>query len=292
MPKRIFIFIFFHSYLTDTIQKIEYTHSIINEDIHPKMSKSTDTEVKVKKTRTKKEVVPLQTYFDIGNQYEIGVDEAGRGPMFGRLYVAAVILPKDGNFKHGDMKDSKKFTNKDKIKETAEYIKQNAIAWNIQYIENTIIDKINILQSVMQGMHAAIRCVTDIVDTRNNDISGDYIRKYLLLIDGNYFTPHMIFDETSQSLQEIPYETVEGGDNKYTCIAAASILAKVAHDEYIAEMCTKYPILIERYSLDTHVGYGTKRHLDGIREHGITQWHRRTFGCCKTAKYCPIDESF
>lgn len=254
------------------------------------MSKSTDVEVKVKKTRTKKEHIPLQTYFDIGNQYEIGVDEAGRGPMFGRLYVAAVILPKDGDFKHGDMKDSKKFTNKDKIKETAEYIKQNAIAWDIQYIENTIIDQINILQSVMQGMHAAIRQVTEIIDKKPNQILGDYMRKYMLLIDGNYFTPHMIFDETSQSLREIPYETVEGGDNKYTCIAAASILAKVAHDEYIEEMCNKYPVLIEKYGLNTHVGYGTKRHLEGIREHGITQWHRQSFGSCKTAKYCPIDE--
>jgi ribonuclease HII len=250
------------------------------------MSKSTDVEVKVKKTRTKKEHTPLQTYFDIKNLYEIGVDEAGRGPMFGRLYVAAVVLPKDGDFKHGDMKDSKKFTNKIKIKETAEYIKQHAIAWNIQYVENTVIDNTNILQSVMVGMHAAIRAVTQELDAKTN---GD-IDKYMLLIDGNYFTPHMVFDETSQSLREIPYETVEGGDNKYTCIAAASILAKVAHDEYIADMCAKYPILVERYSLDTHVGYGTKKHLDGIREHGITQWHRRSFGCCKTAKYSPIIE--
>ena len=120
------------------------------------MSKSADEIPKIKKPRIKKEHVPLQCYFDIKNQYEIGVDEAGRGPMFGRLYVAAVVLPKDGDFKHGDMKDSKKFTNKTKIKETAEYIKQHAIAWNIQYVENTVIDNTNILQSVMLGMHAAI----------------------------------------------------------------------------------------------------------------------------------------
>ena len=254
------------------------------------MTQENSDNIKIKKTRTKKEHIPLQTCFDIGNKYEIGVDEAGRGPMFGRLYIAAVILPKDGDFKHSEMKDSKKFTNKTKIKETAEYIKQNAIAWNIQFIENTVIDKINILQSVMQGMHSAIRSVIDDVDKIDNNIMGECMRKYMLLVDGNYFTPHMIFDENSQSLYEVPYETVEGGDNKYTCIAAASILAKVAHDEYIAEMCAKYPALIERYGLDSHVGYGTKKHLDGIREHGITQWHRRTFGSCKTAKYSPIEE--
>jgi len=58
----------------------------------------------------------------------------------------------------------------------------------------------------------------------------------------------------------------------------------VAHDTYIEEMCATYPALIERYSLDTNVGYGTKKHLDGIREHGITQWHRRTYGQCRDAK--------
>jgi ribonuclease HII len=67
-------------------------------------------------------------------------------------------------------------------------------------------------------------------------------------------------------------------------IAAASILAKVARDEYVADMCSKYPILSTRYGLETNMGYGTKKHLDGIKEHGITQWHRRTFGeACKSA---------
>jgi ribonuclease HII len=112
----------------------------------------------------------------------------------------------------------------------------------------------------------------------------------MLLVDGNDFKPFTYYDESTEEIRSLRHETVEKGDNKYTCIAAASILAKVAHDEYIADMCAKYPILVERYSLDTHVGYGTKKHLDGIREHGITQWHRRSFGCCKTAKYSPIIE--
>lgn len=253
------------------------------------MSKS-DSPEKIKQKRTRKPVIPLETTHDICNQYEIGVDEAGRGPMFGRLYVAAAVLPKHG-FSHELMKDSKKFTNKEKLRETAEYIKQNALAWNIQYIENDVIDKHNILKCVMQGMHEAIKQVISKLEnmpvTESND---EYTRKIMLLIDGNYFTPHIVFDEETQSVREIPFETIEGGDNKYTCIAAASILAKVAHDEYIAEMCNKYPVLIERYGLDSHVGYGTARHLNGIKEHGITQWHRRTFGACKTALYSPIEE--
>jgi len=251
------------------------------------MSKSNSPE-KIKQKRTKKIVIPLETTHDICNQFEIGVDEAGRGPMFGRLYVAAAVLPKHG-FSHELMKDSKKFTNKEKLRETAEYIKQNAVAWNIQYIENDVIDKQNILKCVMLGMHEAIKqVISKLEQIPATDV--EYTRKIMLLVDGNYFTPHIVFDEETQSVREIPFETIEGGDNKYTCIAAASILAKVAHDEYIADICKQYPILIERYGLDSHVGYGTKRHLDGIKEHGITQWHRRTFGSCKNALYSPIEE--
>ena len=75
---------------------------------------------------------------------------------------------------------------------------------------------------------------------------------------------------------------VEGGDNTYACIAAASILAKVARDDYIEKLCDKHPVLDEMYALRGNKGYGAKKHLDGIREHGITQWHRRSYGICKT----------
>jgi ribonuclease HII len=82
-------------------------------------------------------------------------------------------------------------------------------------------------------------------------------------------------------LEQIPHVCVEGGDNKYSSIAAASILAKVARDTYIDELCQQNPELIERYSIDSNKGYGAKKHLDGIKEHGITIWHRRSFGICK-----------
>jgi ribonuclease HII len=83
-------------------------------------------------------------------------------------------------------------------------------------------------------------------------------------------------------LEQVPHETVEGGDNTYSSIAAASILAKTARDEYILELCEQYPELKTRYGLDKNMGYGPKLHMDGIREHGISQWHRTTYGICKS----------
>ena len=214
----------------------------------------------------------LQTFYDSNNEYEIGVDEAGRGPLFGRLYVGAVVLPKGDNFQHKWMKDSKKFHSKKKIREVAEYIKENAIAWSVQYVEADIIDEINIRQAVFKCMHAAIQ---DIIQKQNME------KDPFLLIDGNDFKLYSVFDENSQEIRNIPHVTVEGGDNKYTAIAAASILAKVARDTYIEDLCNRYPELVTKYGLDKNQGYGTKKHLDGILEHGITQWHRKTYGRCK-----------
>jgi len=217
----------------------------------------------------------LFTCYDPQNEYEIGVDEAGRGPMFGRLYVGAAILPKEGEFHHEWMKDSKKFHSVKKIREVAEYIKSNALAWSVQYIEEDVIDEINIRQSVFRGMHNAIR------ETLPNNIDP---RKGILLIDGNDFRPYTQFDEESEEIRVIPHETIEGGDNKYTAIAAASILAKVARDDYIADLCAQYPELVSRYGIDKNKGYGTKQHMEGITKYGISQWHRKTYGICKDAQ--------
>jgi len=222
--------------------------------------------------------MPLNICFDSNNTYEIGVDEAGRGPMFGRLYVGAVVLPKDAEqFDHTRMKDSKKFTSKKKIQEVSEYIKTDAIAWSVQYIEADVIDQINIRQAVFRGMHA---CIKEIIEKMiEKGINNDPF----LLVDGNDFKPYTIFSENTGEIREIPSITIEGGDNKYTAIAAASILAKVARDDYIANLCVQYPDLVSRYSIDKNMGYGTRAHLDGIRQHGITQWHRQSYGLCKTS---------
>jgi ribonuclease HII len=222
--------------------------------------------------------IPLNTYYDSQSAYEIGIDEAGRGPMFGRLYVGAVVLPKDSNlFDHTRMKDSKKFTSKKKIGEVADYIKTNAYAWSIQYIDADVIDQINIRQAVFRGMHA---CIKEVIQTM---IEKNVQESPLLLVDGNDFKPYTIFSEETGEIREIPSITIEGGDNKYTAIAAASILAKVARDEYIAELCIDYPELVSRYGIDKNMGYGTRSHMDGIRQYGITQWHRRSYGLCKTS---------
>ena len=207
------------------------------------------------------------------NIYEIGVDEAGRGPLFGRLYVASAVLPKGDDFRHEWMKDSKRFHSKKKIRDMSDYIKENATAWSIQYIEADVIDQINIRQAVHRGMHNAIREI----------FTQDKISPHetFLLIDGNDFRPYTLFDESIEEIFTVPHETVEGGDNKFTSIAAASILAKVARDEYIHDLCSQYPELDARYHLNKNQGYGTKHHLEGILEHGITQWHRKTYGRCK-----------
>jgi len=208
---------------------------------------------------------------------EIGVDEAGRGPLFGRVYAAAVILPKaadnsESPFAHQNMKDSKRFHSKKKLRQVAQYIRDHpGVKYSIQYVEPYVIDCINIRQAVLRAMHDAIR---------------DVLRQLppecmpLLMIDGNDFRPYSHLVDNGETWKSIPHVTIEGGDNRYTCIAAASILAKVAHDDYIADLCQDYPELIERYHLDKNVGYGTRQHLEGIEKYGITQWHRKSFVRC------------
>ena len=231
---------------------------------------------KIKKTRQVQK--PLQKFHkEEADIFEIGVDEAGRGPLFGRVYTAAVVLPKDDSFDHSRVKDSKKFHSKMKIEEAADYVKENAIAWYVSFEDEKVIDEINILQATQRSMHSSI------LETRKQVIGKmkDKNYKIELLIDGNYFNPITILNKTTSKIETIPYTTIEGGDNKYTAIAAASILAKVERDKYIDELCEQNPTLSEYYSIDSNKGYGAKKHLDGIKEHGITIWHRRSFGICK-----------
>ncbi len=238
---------------------------------------------------------PLQISYSNEYPVEIGIDEAGRGPMFGRLYVAAVVLPKEqSQFAHHMMKDSKKFHSETKIQEVAEYIKQHSIAWSVNYIEADMIDHINIRQSVFRGMHD---CCKNIIDRGISVFPGCNHTMYydhtntLLLVDGNDFMPYRRFDEETEQLVEFPFVTIEGGDNKYTAIAAASILAKVARDNYIKSICESYPVLNERYGLLKNKGYGTKLHMDAIREYGISEWHRRSFGLCGKVALNPVSDS-
>ena len=213
-------------------------------------------------------------YRETSECLEIGVDEAGRGPMFGRVYTAAVILPKDITaFNHALMKDSKKFHSVNKIQAAAEYIKKHALAWQVTYADEATIDHINIRNATLRAMHEAIKaCI-------NSD------NKYHILVDGNDFKPLMLLQ--ADAFLEIPHTCIEGGDNEYSVIAAASILAKVARDAYVEQLCTVHPLLDTRYDLLRNKGYGTAKHMLGIQTHGISQYHRKTFGLCKNA---PLNE--
>jgi len=219
----------------------------------------------------------LKKYYNKDEVYEIGVDEVGRGPLFGRVYTAAVILPKDDSFDYSKIKDSKKFHSKKKIEEASNYIKTNALAWYISYENENKIDEINILQATQLSMHNSIYEIIKLLNLKENKRENIYN----LLIDGNYFNPLSIIDKDTDKSVIIPYKTIINGDNTYACIAAASILAKVERDNYINELCIENPFLEINYGINSNKGYGTKKHIDGIKKNGITIWHRKSFGICK-----------
>ncbi len=201
------------------------------------------------------------------NTIEAGVDEAGRGPLFGRVYVGAAILPAGDEFDHSMMRDSKKLSAKKRIA-AYEYIKENALAWAVHWMSEDDVDSMNIYQATHAAMHKALDKLT--------------VRPENILVDGNKF---YIYKDKGDI---VPHVCITGGDDKYSAIAAASILAKVERDKYILELCDQFPNLDNFYDLRNNKGYGTQRHLDGIRSRGITKWHRRTFGICK--QYDKIEE--
>lgn len=211
----------------------------------------------------------LKAFYNEDDINEIGVDEVGRGPMFGRVYAAAVILPKDSSFKHELMKDSKKFSSKKKLEETAKYIRENCVKYAIGYEDESYIDKQNIKVATYAAMHKAIK---NLVSTS---------KEYRILVDGNDFKPVTYMDSATEMIKEVPAVCIVGGDNIQSSIAAASILAKVERDTYICDLCAEYPKLDENYDLIKNKGYGTAKHMAGIRQYGISQWHRRSFGLCK-----------
>ena len=206
----------------------------------------------------------LKPYY-YNNCLEVGVDEAGRGPMFGRVYVGAAILPQNDSFDHSLMKDSKKFGKSKKgqreLLEAYEYIKKNAIASESYWMSEKEIDEFNIYQATHKAMHVVLQKLSVVPEH--------------ILVDGDKFYPY------KEKGTIIPHVCIKGGDNKYSSIAAASIIAKVERDKYIEDLCKENPDLIERYDLLNNKGYGTKKHMEGIEKYGITDWHRKSFGICK-----------
>jgi len=206
----------------------------------------------------------LKQYSD-KNKIEVGLDEAGRGCLFGPVCVAAVIWPYEDPLLDDKeppiIKDSKKMSEKKRLI-VKDYIEKNAIAWSVQFVSHEEIDKMNILQATMKGMHM---CIDDIRQRCTIDT---------ILVDGNHFKIY-----TDENLECINHECVISGDNTYKSIAAASILAKTHRDNYIYQLVKERPDL-EKYGIKKHKGYGTKVHMEALKEHGPIVGHRRSFKPC------------
>ncbi len=195
---------------------------------------------------------------------EAGCDEAGRGPLAGSVFAAAVILDaclleKD---EHREwlslLNDSKQLTDKQR-QYLRPMIEQYATAWAVVEVTAEEIDRINILNASITGMQRALDKLS--------------ITPQHIIVDGNKWRPYI----PEGQVLEVPARTVVKGDGKYLSIAAASVLAKTYRDEYMLRLHEEYP----QYHWDTNMGYPTKAHYEAIRQYGITPYHRKTFKLIK-----------
>jgi ribonuclease HII len=180
------------------------------------------------------------------NLTEAGVDEAGRGCLAGPVVAAAVILPK--RFSHPVLNDSKKLSARQRLS-VRENILKSAIAWKVAFITAKEIDDMNILRATWKAMH--------------NALSGLEKQPGFIIVDGNRFIPY----------NNIPFKTIVKGDGLYYSIAAASVLAKTARDEYMEKLHEEFP----EYGWNRNKGYGTEFHRKAIVKYGITPYHRKSF---------------
>ncbi len=188
----------------------------------------------------------LRPFFSENALLEAGCDEAGRGCLAGPVVAAAVILPRD--FEHPMLDDSKKLTEKQR-NELRPIIEKSALAWAIGMASPVEIDEINILWASFLAMHRAI-----------DELK---IKPDLLLIDGNRFKKY----------GDVAHECIVKGDSKFASIAAASVLAKTFRDDWMRKLAVECP----HFGWEKNAGYPTKMHRDGIKKHGPTEHHRRSF---------------
>jgi len=181
-----------------------------------------------------------------GFDLEAGTDEAGRGCLAGPLVAAAVILPKD--FSHPFLNDSKQLSEK-KRKELKPIIEAQSLAFAVSFVLQEEVDKINVLQASITGMHRAIAQLKTTPE--------------FIIVDGNKF----------KNYKEIPHKTIIKGDSKFLSIAAASVLAKTYRDEYMEKIHLEY----SDYNWQKNKGYPTKEHREAIRNFGVTKYHRKSF---------------
>ena len=181
-----------------------------------------------------------------GFDLEAGTDEAGRGCLAGPVVAAAVILPKD--FSHPFLNDSKQLSEK-KRKELKPIIEAQSLAFAVSFVWQEEVDKINVLQASITGMHRAIAQLKTTPE--------------FIIVDGNKF----------KNYKEIPHKTIVKGDSKYLSIAAASVLAKTYRDEYMEKIHLEY----SNYNWQKNKGYPTKEHREAIRNFGVTKYHRKSF---------------
>lgn len=177
---------------------------------------------------------------------EAGTDEAGRGCLAGPVVAAAVILPKD--FSHPHLNDSKQLSEKNR-QLLKPIIEEKAIVYAVSFVFQDEVDKINVLQASITGMHRAIEAL---------EVTPEFI-----IVDGNKF----------RNYKEIPHKTIVKGDAKYLSIAAASVLAKTYRDEYMKKIHQEFC----EYNWQKNKGYPTKEHRDAIRKFGATLHHRKSF---------------
>ena len=195
---------------------------------------------------------------------EAGCDEAGRGPLAGSVFAAAVILDPQLQEKaeHREwlemLNDSKQLTEKERAT-LRPLIEQHATAWAVMEVTAEEIDRINILKASIVGMQRALDQLQ--------------VRPQHIIVDGNKWKPYI----PEGQVMEIPARTVVKGDGKYLSIAAASVLAKTYRDEYMLRLHEQYP----QYHWDTNMGYPTIAHYEAIRQYGITPYHRKTFKLLK-----------
>lgn len=187
-----------------------------------------------------------ESIYQEGYQYICGIDEAGRGPLAGPVVVASVILPRDSKIE--GVNDSKKIAEK-KREELYEVIIKEAISYHVGIVEEKEIDEINILNATKKGLTESVKGLTQKPD--------------LILVDAL----------TKIDTLQIPYRSIIQGDAKSYSIAAASIIAKVTRDRIMRQWDEIYPM----YGFEKHKGYGTKVHIDTIKEYGLCPIHRKSF---------------